>query len=64
MIHNGSHTTLKRVSGISLIEDVNRYEPIEIYCLAHVGRKKKKKLSKQQNLFSPFCLNVSSKTNS
>ena len=40
---------------------VNRYEPIEIYCLAHVNRKKQN-LSKQQNLFSPFCLNVSSKT--
>ena len=41
---------------------MHRIEPIEIYCLAYVNRKTKQNLRKQQNLFSSFCLNVSSKT--
>jgi len=39
-VHIGSHTTVKKINVISLIEDVNRCELIEIYGLAHVNRKK------------------------
>ena len=60
-VHISSHTTVKKINVISLIEDVNRCELIEIYSLAHVNRKKLN-IPKQQQLFSTLCLNVSSKT--
>ena len=60
-VYNGSHTTVKKIYVISLIEDVNHCELIEIYSLAHVNRKKQN-IPKQQNLFLTFCLNASSKT--
>ena len=39
-VYNGSHTTVKKIYVVSLIENVNRCELIEIDSLAHVNRKK------------------------
>ena len=41
---------------------VSRSEPIEIYYLAGVNRKTTEFYVKNKTYFTPFCLNVSSKT--
>jgi len=57
-VYNGSHTTIKKVSVISLIEDMNRCELIEIYCPAPVNRKKIEfsQTTKPIFAFLPQCL--------
>ena len=57
-VHIGSHTTVKKINVISLIEDVNRCGLIEIYSLAHVNRKKTEYSEKTKAIFDflPQCV--------